>query len=634
MSRSFPFVSSLEEAREIWSKAISNKPAEETMLIENSLNRVTSKEVKARVSNPFCVLAALDGIAVKSVLTYGAKESLPIKLIIGKEAFRIDTGEPLPLGTDAVIAVENLLYYKEDEVEIGKAVSIGEGVRQPGEDVVEGDTLIPSHTLITPQIVGLLAQGGVKEVTVFSKPKIGILPTGDEVVSHTGEKFIAGEVIDSNSPMLQALVSTWGGIPVKFPVVPNREEALRKAIKEALSIIDVLLVIAGSSKGSKDLVPDVLRSLGDVLVKGVAIRPARPTALAFVDGKPVINIPGYPVSAYLTAQLFLKPLIYRLQGLKEPLMPKIRAKLYSKLPKEVGVKEYLRVYLGRVNDEYIAYPLARGASIISSLAQADGWVGIPVGVEGLEEGENVEVELLKPFEEIDGNLISVGSHDLTLEILSDLIKEKDAALNFKSIPVGSFGGLQGFKKGNIAVCGLHLLEEETGEYNIPFLKNMKNKAILVNLVFREQGIIVKKGNPFNIREIKDLLKPGIRFVNRQRGAGTRILLDYLLKKESIQPISVQGYSDEEFTHFGVALRIKEGLAEVGLGIKAVASIYGLDFIPLYEERYDLLIPYNLLSDYRIKVLLEIMRSKVFKKRVEAFGGYRTELSGKIIWDNS
>ncbi|MBT9151057.1 MAG: Molybdopterin molybdenumtransferase [candidate division WS2 bacterium] len=626
----------LEEALKTWFEEVRLPLEAEAIPIEQSLGRITVEPVKAKISNPFYLQSALDGIAVSASSTMGARESYPIKLKQKVEAIQVNTGDPIPAGMDTVIPVEHILSQSENYFEINKSVNSGEGIRQIGEDIFESQVVVNTRELIKPQHIGLLAQAGIKEIAVLKKLKVGIIPTGDEVVSHTKESFKVGEIIDSNTPMLEALINSWGGTPIKYPPLPNKEAELSKGVEKALQEIDILLLIAGSSKGLKDLVPEVLNSLGKLLIKGVAIKPGRPVALALVQNKPVINIPGYPVSAFIVSYLFLKPLLDSYNNGKCSVSPIIKAILARKVFKEVGVREFLRVALSYRNkqDTFFAYPLPRGAGVLSSLVLADGLVEIPENSEGLVEGEEVQVNMINQEYNsvlLKGNTVISGSQDLALEILNTYLRRESPELTLKLLSVGSLSGLNMFSRGLSDICGMHVLDEKTGDYNYHLLKELKVKSVLVNLTYREQGFLIKKSNPKNIREIKDLIRDDIRFVNRQRGAGTRILLDYLLNKEGISSEHINGYSEEEFTHFGVAQRVKENQAEVGLGIKAIANIYNLDFITLHKERYDLLMTEEFMNTKKGQLILKILQSSSFKEEIMTLGGYDTRKMGEVIW---
>jgi len=365
----------------------------------------------------------------------------------------------------------------------------------------------------------------------------------------------------------------------------------------------------------------------------VATRPGKPVILGIIDNKPVLGLPGYPVSAALTAQLFLKPLIYEWYGQNEPEPERMTAELSKKVVSPLGVEEYLRVKLGVVKDRVIVSPLPRGAGTVTSLAKADGMLRIPPLSEGIGIGDQVEIELLRPRQEICNALLVVGSHDLTLDLISNWLKRKRTGYTLSSSHVGSLGGLMAIRRGEAHIAGIHLLDESTGDYNIPYLERLLSEipVYLVNLVYRQQGLIVATGNPLQIQGLEDLRRPKLRFVNRQRGAGTRVLLDYELKQRSIPAAEIYGYEREEFTHMAVAVAVASGSADCGLGVLAAARALGLDFIPLVEERYDLCIPAAEWRHPGIEAVLQVLQDPDFLRTVAEQGGYDVRESGKVLW---
>lgn len=609
------------------------KPGPAEMVpVEEALGRVTAAPVYARLSSPHYHAAAMDGYAVKASLTFGASETSPVRLAVGSEAVMVDTGDPLPEGCDAVIMIEDVHFVSPEVIEITQPVYPWQHVRPMGEDIVATEMILPAHHRVRPIDLGGLLAGGVAEVAVYPRPRVAILPTGTEVVEPGGE-LKPGSVIDSNSRVLAGLVAEWGGIPLRKGVIPDDFEVLRRSVLSALEEADLALVIAGSSAGSEDFTAKVIASLGRVLVHGVATKPGKPVILGEVNGKPVIGVPGYPVSAYLCAELFVKPILYRKVGTLPPEQPKIQAVLSRKLVSSLGVEEFVRVKLGQVGEKIMATPIARGAGITMSLIRADGIVRVPRLTEGYGAGEVVTVELLRPLEEIRETTVIIGSHDLTLDVLANYLRLLYPRASLSSAHVGSLAGLNALKRGEAHCAGTHLLDEETGEYNVSYIRRLlpDQPVVLVNLVYREQGLIVAKGNPKGIKGIEDLARPDVTFVNRQRGAGTRVLLDYYLKKLGIDPAQINGYEREEYTHMAVAAAVAGG-ADAGLGIRAAAQALGLDFIPLAEERYDLCIPKKYWDTPYIQRLLTVMAHPDFQREVRALGGYDLRDCGKIMWE--
>jgi len=333
----------------------------------------------------------------------------------------------------------------------------------------------------------------------------------------------------------------------------------------------------------------------------------------------------------LNNNIFVRKLIYSLQGLKSPELPEIEAKVKRKVPSNIGLEEFLRVNLTEINDEIIAVPKKRGSAAMESIVKADGIIRISENKEGLSKNDKAPVILLEGKEKIKNNLSLIGSHDLSLDLIQDEIQKnmKDFYLNIQS--VGSMAGLMALKRGECQLAGAHLLDPETGNYNLTHLKRIfkDKKMALITLVERQQGFYVKKGNPKNINSISDLLAKDISFINRQRGAGTRVLFDYLLNKNEIEPSEINGYEQEEFTHIAAAIAVGRGSADAALGIEAAAKATEVDFIPVTEERYDLILFEEDLQDKRIEYLISLLRNKETQKKIEKLGGYKTEKTGNI-----
>jgi putative molybdopterin biosynthesis protein len=602
----------------------------EKIPVSSSLGRVTAGAVYAKISSPHYNSAAMDGIAVRARDTFGASETNPVRLT--KEQCRyVDTGDPLPDGFDAVVMVEDIQPLENGEVELISAVYPWQHVRPIGEDIVAAEMILPENHRIRPQDIGAMLAGGVLEVEVRRRPVVSIIPTGTELVK-PGSPLNPGDIIEYNSEVLKGFVLEWGGTANISDIKADDYSLIRDEILKALSTSDIVIVNAGSSAGSEDYTSSIVEEIGELLVHGIASKPGKPVILGIAGGKPVIGIPGYPVSAVLAFDLFVKPLVFRLQGTLPPERARIKATAARKIPSKIGVEEYLRVKLGDVGGRMIATPLARGAGVITSLVRADGILKIPAPLEGFHAGEEIEVELLREKRDIENTVVVIGSHDLALDILGDHIRRRYPHISLSSAHVGSMGGIMALQKGETHGAGIHLLDPETGEYNIPYLeKYLPGKDIvLVNLAYRDQGIMVKRGNPKNIKNVGDLAGEGITFVNRQKGAGTRLLLDYELKKLGISPERIVGYEREEYTHMAVAAAVAGGSADAGLGILAAANSLGLDFIPVARERYDLAIPAEFMGLERVKAVLETINTPQFKKDLEALGGYHTEKTGEIL----
>ncbi len=622
----------------------------EIIHVKDSLGRITAEAIIAKISSPFYHSSAMDGYAVRFVDTFGASETSPKRLRTEEQAVYVDTGDPMPDGFNAVIMIEdvNIVRAKskgqsakseKDEsgyIEIISPATPWQNVRVIGEDIVATELILPENHRIRPVDTGAMLAAGYTEVAVRRKPKVVVIPTGTEIVE-PGTELKKGDIIEFNSRILGGLVSEWGGNAVRFRIVPDRFDEIKKAILDALGMGDMVVVNAGASAGSEDFTARAVRELGDVLLHGVNIKPGKPVILGWVRGKPVLGIPGYPVSAFITFHLFAKPLIYRWQGLEVEKPEMIRAKISRQVASALGQEEFLRVKIGKVGNNLIATPISRGAGVLMSLVRADGFVRIPAMSEGIGSGTEVDVELIRSRSDIENTVVCIGSHDNALDLLANILKKKYPRLSLSSAHVGSMGGLMALKRGEAHFAGTHLLSEETGEYNVPFIKRLLSdkKIVLINLVYREQGLLVLKGNPKNIKGFKDLTRDDVIFVNRQAGAGTRLLTDKCLKELSINPKDVKGYEREEYTHMGVASAVITGIADTGLAILASAKALGLDFIPVAKERYDLAIPREFLETEMLQNLLKIIRGdKEFRETVKGLGGYDVSDMGKVMYEMS
>jgi len=523
------------------------------------------------------------------------------------------------------------IHSHGDEIEIMAPVAPWQHVRSMGEDIVATELVLPEGKALLPVDLGAAAACGHPYLNVRRKPRVAIFPTGTELVE-PGTNVKPGDIVEFNTLMLAGQISEWGGEPHRQPITEDKYELLKERISDALDRYDMVLVNAGSSAGSEDFTSKIVSELGQLVVHGCAIRPGHPIILGVARGKPIIGIPGYPVSAVLTCELFVKPLIYRLLGAAAPTRPRAMATITRKILSPMGEDEFLRVKLGRVNGRLIATPLQRGAGVVMSLVRADGLALIPRLSEGLQAGAEVEVELLRDPAEIDKTIVAIGSHDLTLDLLSSELSKAHTGLSLSSSNVGSLGGLIALQRGEAHLAGSHLMDEQTGEYNVSYVRRYlaDTPVVLVNLVYRDQGLIVPKGNPKGLSGLDDLLRPNVQFVNRQRGAGTRVLLDYRLGQMGVSPAQIQGYRREEYTHLAVAAAVSGGSADTGLGILAAARALDLDFVPLMQERYDLVIPRAVYESGLIDPLLALIRGSAFRQQVEALGGYDGRQMGEVV----
>ena len=630
---------SVEEAREIFLSRFdldAYLPPEE-IATAAALGRVTAAPVFARLSSPHYHSAAMDGYAVVAEATFGASQDKPMLLELGTQAFPVNTGNALPGGTNAVIMVENVDPVDETHIQIEAAVYPWQHVRKVGEDLVAHEMVLPEKTEVTPYAMGALLAAGVTRLPVRRRPRVVIIPTGDELIAVPeieAGPVPPGRIIEFNSVLLAALVEQLGALPQIYPIVADRRQEITAALADALGQGDMVIINAGSSAGTEDHTARVIAELGEVLVHGVTMMPGKPTILGVVQGKPVMGNPGYPVSAALSFDQFAAPLLAGLLGRRLPPRPVVAAQPAQKIPSKAGLEEFIRVTLGKVGDRIMATPLPRGAGTITSLVRADGLIRIPAASEGVDAEKPVLTELLISEEQLWQTLVVIGSHDNTLDVLATLLRRHHPHLRLSSAHVGSTGGLMALKNRRAHFGGSHLFDPETDSYNIPYIQRLLPELPLklVNLVHRAQGLMVLPGNPKNIRGFQDLTRPEVRFSNRQRGSGTRILLDYQLARLNLSPAAIPGYDLEEYTHMAVAVNVLSGAADTGLGIMAAAKALGLDFIPVVTERYDLVVPETTWIDARFQKLLEIIRSEEFRTAVAALDGYDTKDTGSILYE--
>ena len=612
----------------------------EDVAVDDSLGRVAASSVYAVQSAPHYNSAAMDGIAVWAADTFRAQETAPVRLtqlpqgqsFIEGGCYLVDTGDVLPEGTNAVIMVEEV-HFAAGEAEIVAAASPWQHVRIIGEDIVANELVVAEYQRISPVDIAALLAAGLETVPVLQRPRVAILPTGDELVASRRE-LKPGSILDVNSHMLAAAVRQWGGEPTRCGIIKDKQEALEAAVQEALQRHDMVLVNAGTSAGTEDFTFDVLSRLGEVFVHGVAIKPGKPVVLAICDGKPVVGLPGYPVSAMLTAEMFVKEALVGRQKLPCADAAEVEAVVVRPLASTVGVEEYVRVSLGQVQGRMVAAPLNRGAGLISSLTRAQGLVCVPEGSAGLNGGSRTSVRRLR-----EGNsahsLLAVGSHDLSLELLGIHLRRRKGDISLSCANVGSMGGLMAIRNNEAHLAGIHLLSEATGQYNLEQVRAYlpQKSWQLVHLAMRQQGLMVAAGNPKEIRGLSCLTRPDVTFVNRQRGSGTRMLLDYELKKQGLTGADIAGYEKEVGTHMTVAASVASGTVDAGLGVLAAAKALGLEFLPVAAEQYDLLLNFEP-HDECLELLLEVLRSDAFRADVEALGGYDLSDAGAILAEQS
>jgi len=640
----------LEEAQNRFREALAEaglwEPfnAELLTLDEELLGRVLADTVWAKISSPHYHASAMDGFAVRAADTHGATQTAPVSLRYETEAIYLDTGDPLPAWADAVIPIELVEARSEkgemaenprhpDVIRIRGSISPWAHVREMGEDMVATQLVLARGAILRPVDLGAAAGCGYGSLEVVRKPRVAIIPTGTELVS-PGDPIKAGDIIEYNAIVLAAQITEWGGEATRFENTPDDFEEIKGKVLEAAETHDLVMLIAGSSAGSEDYSSRVVEQVGQLLVHGVAVRPGHPVILGLVESgrktTPIVGVPGYPVSAALTAEIFVQPVLRYWLGLAPALPHQLEAFITRKVNSPPGDDDYLRVAVGFLGEKALAAPLSRGSGVITSLVRADGLVVIPRGEQGLNIGDQVTVELYRPREELQNTIFAIGSHDLTLDLLAQHLAPLQRRL--ASVNVGSLGGILALKRGETHLAGSHLLDPESGEYNLAYIEQHLpgEKLRVVTLVGRTQGLFLAPGNPKGIQGLQDLSRADVSFVNRQRGSGTRLLLDYHLQEHGIDPASVSGYSHEEFTHLTAAALVASARVDCALGIEAASRALELDFLPLYSERYDLIIPQEYADSDLLAPLLGLLGNPGFQKAVSQRPGYDVSQMGKLV----
>ena len=612
----------IEEALSIYLGAVKESIGErktETVKTSEAFGRVLSKAVYAVICSPHYNASAMDGIAVKAADTESAFENEPLFLPGGSFAV-VDTGDAVPDGYDAVIMVEDITE-KDGGVLIYSSAHPWQNIRQIGEDICMGDMLAPSFAVLTPQLCGALLAGGVTEVECIRKPIFGIIPTGDEIVSPTSNPK-KGEIIEFNSVIFSGMLGEIGADSKIYDIVPDKKELLTAAIKKAAEECDAVLVLAGSSAGRDDYTSEIISSLGKVFVHGIAAKPGKPAVLGLIGNTPVVGLPGYPVSGIVVMNEIVTPVADCLSGKTTPKAASVTASAARSIVSSLKYKEFVRVTVGKNENGYFAQPLPRAAGVITSFTKADGILEVPQNSEGCETGEQVKVRLLRPLEDIENSLIVTGSHDPLIDEIADILKRSETPFRLCSSHVGSMGAVTAVRTHTAHLGGIHLLDTESGKYNESYIKKFfpQGGARLIKGVGRIQGLMVKKGNPLNIKGFEDIR--ACRYVNRQKGSGTRILCDCLVKKHGLDESKIEGFYTEEFTHTAVAAQIASGNADCGLGIYSAAKMYDLDFIEICVEEYDFLIDEKAYNSDGVQAFLEVLKSEKLKKRLSEMGGYR------------
>jgi len=602
----------------------------ERVPLAQALGRVTAEPIRARRSSPHFHCAAMDGYAVDAAATLSARETKALALRLGVEAHPVNTGDPLPEGCNAVIMIENVNQADEQTLLIYAAVAPWQHVRLMGEDMVATETVLQVNHQLRPVDLGALAGCGHQDLLARRRPRVVIIPTGGELVPIAQEPQ-RGQLTEYNSLILSGQIRDAGGEAHVTAIVGDDVERLRDALADALAQSpELILLLSGSSAGAHDYTAAAIQAMGKVLAHGIAVRPGHPVIIGMAADTPVIGVPGYPVSAALTGELFVLPLIRAWLGLAPSEPATIAAVSTRKIASPIGDDDYVRVALAEIDGRIQATPLQRGAGVITSLVRADGLAHIPRFHEGVDRGGTLSVSLYQPVSVIQRTLMIMGSHDPMLDLLATHLRMRSAAARIVSVNVGSIGGLVALRRGEAHVAGCHLFKPESASYNIPYLERYlrDEPTALYTFAQREQGLMLPAGNPLAIHSIADLRRA--RYINRQRGAGTRVLFDYLLGQQGIEPAEITGYGHEEVTHLAVAAAVADGIGDCGMGLRSAAEAMGLDFIGLTWECFDLAIPRRFLELEPLQALLATLRDDDFKRELGAQSGYRSDETGQIV----
>ncbi|WP_292518791.1 molybdopterin biosynthesis protein [Methanoculleus sp.] len=633
MVKRYLSVISLAEARALVERSFSPVPGIVRVPVTTAVvGRITAEPIFARFSVPAIHISAMDGIAVRSADTLGASEQRPVTL---PDAARVNTGNIIPPDYDAVVMIEDVwvesksddssrcapIKHRDGETyTIRKSVSPWQHVRPVGEDIGESEMILPSGHRVRPHDVGALANYGVTEIAV-KNIRAGLIPTGSELVP-AGEMPPPGKVVESNTLMAAAVLAEAGVEAHRYPIVPDDYDLIRDAVRRGVAENDILLVSAGSSAGTRDYTAEIIRDLGEVLAHGVAIKPGKPVIIGRIEGKPVIGLPGYPLAAATVLRELVLPFIAR-YGLPATRPERVDARLTTSLHSDIGTDEFVLLSVGRIGEHWVAVPQSRGAGVQMSMVRANGYLQIPAQKEGAEAGETMSVLLTVPRTEAEEAVLVTGSHDPALDHLADLVRPH--GVDIHSTHVGSMGGVIALKKQECHAAPMHLLAPD-GTYNTHYLERYMPGADLALLCVaeRQQGVISRDGLSF-----EDL--PGRTFINRQKGSGTRMLLDHHLAMRGIDPALIPGYGREATTHLAVALAVKTGEADAGMGVYSAAKALGLAFVPVATERYELVMHREMLDDLRIAALVETVSSEAFKEILKGLGGYETDETGVLRW---
>ena len=626
-------VVSAEEARARFARHLDLSPLPgETVALAAALGRVLACDVTAPIDVPPFDRANVDGFALRSADSSGASDTAPRRFRLNGEvvvcghapalevelgsATTIATGGVVPRGADAVVMIEHTELVEDEgapAIDVRRAVSPGQFVSYAGSDIARGEVVLRRGTRISSREIGMLAACGIAEVDVVRKPQVAVLSTGDELVAPGGALGPA-RVYDSNGAIIAAAVVEAGGEPVPFGAFPDNETALELAMRTALEACDLVVLSGGTSKGAGDLSHRIVSKLGEpgILVHGVALKPGKPLCLAVIDGKPLAVLPGFPTSAIFTFHAFVAPAIRARAGLPPEAARTIEADVPVRIASELGRKEFVLVALVAGEQGPVAFPTAKGSGSVTSFSQADGFLEIDALASALDAGTRARVTLIGQTVALP-DLVIMGSHDIALDVVLGALPGFTA----RTIAVGSQGGVTAAGRGECDLAPVHLVDAQTGIYNAhllrPGLALIKGWQRMQGFVYRTDDVrFAEKSSADAIAAA--LADPRCLMVNRNAGAGTRVLIDKLLN--GARP---PGYSNQPRSHNAVAAAVAQGRADWGIAISTVARLYGLGFLPIAPEDYDFLLVESRRDRPAVQAFLAALRDEAVREKIRALG---------------
>ena len=636
--KQFLDLATAEEAEKRFCKAVMPRPCgEEQIRLTDSRGRVLARDVIARHNVPYFDRSNFDGYAVRAEDTFGALETAPVCLSLNSEilacgvvpqnsvtkgtATMIATGGVIPRGADAIVMIENTLPLDENEsgnkaVKILKPVVPTGGISLAGSDIGAGETVLRVSDRLGYRETGTLAALGEEKVWVWKRPKVGIISTGNELIA-PGEKMELGKVYDSNAMVITHAVEELGCEPLNFGIIPDQEAQLEKAIRKAMHT-DFIVLSGGTSKGEGDLNYRVFGKFSNpgILVHGVSLKPGKPLCLAVLEGTPAVILPGFPASATFTFTKFIEPILRTMSGMPPKQQKRVNASVPARLNSDKGRTEFHLVHLVRKGEGFRAYSTGKGSGSITGFARADGFMEIPRNTEMIEAGQDVNIQLLGETTR-PPDLMFIGSHCVGQDYLMGEMQKRGISCRF--LAVGSMGGVMAAKRGECDFAGIHLLDENSGVYN----RHLISAELHLQKGYRRsQGLIFRKDDE-NFSACKTAFEnffhqimnnPELHMINRNRGSGTRVLLDRYLEEK--QP---SGFFQEAKSHNSVASAVAQKRADWGFAIRSVAEDLGLGFIPIQDEEYDFFIPKERLQRPEVNIFLSLLKEKNIKKKLAELG---------------